>query len=196
MPLLGKYFAAYPASHLKGNLWCMTAHFTWSQRRESFAILIEQKSWTPFDTYFSPKFAFPLLSRGCADFRDTYTPPILCYFCGAILNLKTTGKHFKRRAEPTACPSQGSVQLCSKNTALLASFSIFLFGVHWNERIAGNKVLAEPLQSQPLKGSKVEINRVCLAPARRSGSYWFPAREQPCGGKVQRGAPADRLPPW
>lgn len=36
--------------------------------------------------------------------------------------------------------------------------------MHLNERIAGHKVLTQPFQSQPLKGNKVEINRVCLTP--------------------------------
>lgn len=87
---------------------------------------------------------------------------------GAILNLKTTEKRFKRRAKPTLCPCQDSVQLCSRDTGATLLLSPVFRGVHLNERIAGNKALPRPFQSQPLKGNEVEINRVCLAPAPRA----------------------------
>lgn len=112
-----------------------------------------------------PGFPFHWSARLALTFKTpSYTRPMEWHFCGAILNLKTIEKHFKRKTKPTLCPCQESTQLCSKDTGAWLLLSPIFWGVHLNERTAGLKVLTQPFQSQPLKGNKVEINRVCLAP--------------------------------
>lgn len=111
---------------------------------------------------FSPQVSLSTTQQG--PHWPSSHPSVKWYFCGAILNLKTTEKHFKRRTKPTLCPCHGSTQLCSKIPVPDCFFLQIFWGVHWKERIPGNKVLTQPFQSQPLRGNKVEINRVCLAP--------------------------------
>lgn len=145
------------------------------------------------------RFPFPLVSKGCADFQDSYMRSMEWYFCGAILNLKATEKHFKRRTKLTLCPCQDSTVVQLRYRCLIASFSSFLMcAFKWTHRWSQSSHSAIPITASQRKQSwdKSRVPRTGSHSHGRAGAYWLHAREQPWGGKVQRGASADRLPPW
>lgn len=77
---------------------------------------------------FPPRFPFPLLSKGCADFQYTVTlDPSNDSFVGQSQLSKKLRKHFERRTKPTLCPWQDSIELCSKDNGVCFFFFFFLF---------------------------------------------------------------------
>lgn len=143
MPSLGKYLAAYPASNLKENLWCMATRFSWPQCTDTFSVLIGKESLMPFATYFPPGFPFHCSVRVALTFNTlSYTRPIKLFPPGAILNLKKNWENISSTELSQPCVHGKTLYSCAVKIMVFACFFFFFssWDAHSKECIAAKRV--------------------------------------------------------